>query len=144
MAGPGSKGGHAASAVKALPPSWWPKYARRMSTPDETGARRNPDAGEGDAAPLTDAEQTRKDVSYSPGSEDETAMKQREPLPEAIDDDIDASRIRAVPGTGGPDDAGDVELDPGEVGRPAEDGTNVTSASEGDPMDENTPVDNLE
>jgi hypothetical protein len=86
-----------------------------MSTPDETGARPNPDAGGGGAAPLTDPEQTRKDVSYSPGSETETAAKQPDPLPEGIDDDIDASRIRAVPGTGGPDDAGDVELGPDEV-----------------------------
>ena len=88
-----------------------------MSTSDDSAARRNPDAGAGDHAPLTDAEQTRKDVSYSPGSEDETAAKQRDPLPDGLDDDIDASRVRAVPGTGGPDDAGDVELDPGEIRR---------------------------
>jgi hypothetical protein len=88
-----------------------------MSTSDETADRRNPDAGREDSAPLTDAEQTRKDVSYSPGSEDETAAKQRDPLPDGIDDDIDVERIRAVPGTGGPDDAGDVELDPDEVQR---------------------------
>ncbi|RZS68738.1 hypothetical protein EV187_1174 [Agromyces ramosus] len=86
-----------------------------MSTPDETAARRNPDAGADDPAPLTDAEQARKDVSYSPGSEDETAAKQRDPLPDGLDEDIDASRVRAVPGTGGPDDAGDVDLDPDEV-----------------------------
>ena len=88
-----------------------------MSTSDETAERRNPDAGHVDSAPLTDAEQTRKDVSYSPGSEDETAAKQRDPFPDGIDDDIDVERIRAVPGTGGPDDAGDVELDPDEVQR---------------------------
>ena len=88
-----------------------------MSTSDETAARRNPDAGREDSAPLTDAEETRKDVSYSPGSEDETAAKQRDPLPDGIDDDIDVSRVRSVPGTGGPDDAGDVELDPGEIQR---------------------------
>ena len=88
-----------------------------MSTSDETAARRNPDAGREDSAPLTDAEQTRKDVSYSPGSEDETAAKQRDPLPDGIDDDIDVSRVRSVPGTGGPDDAGDVEFDPGEIQR---------------------------
>jgi hypothetical protein len=88
-----------------------------MSTSDETAARRNPDAGRKGPAPLTDVEQTRKDVSYSPGSEDETAAKQRDPLPDGIDDDIDVERIRAVPGTGGPDDAGDVELGPDEVQR---------------------------
>ena len=88
-----------------------------MSTPDETGARPNPERGAAEPAPLDDTEQTRKDVSYSPGSESETAAKQRDPLPDAVaaDDDIDASRINAVPGTGGPDDAGDVALDPEDV-----------------------------
>jgi hypothetical protein len=125
-----------------------------MSTPDENATRRNPETTSAEPAPLDDTEQVRKDVSYSPGSEDETAAKQRDPLPDAIDEDIDASRVRAVPGTGGPDDAGDVDLDSDEVrglgdssetDRPAaEEGTKVTSASEGDPMDETTPVDNLE
>jgi hypothetical protein len=126
-----------------------------MSTPDENAARRNPETTSAEPAPLDDTEQTRKDVSYSPGSEDETAAKQRDPFPDAIDEDIDASRVRAVPGTGGPDDAGDVDLDSDEVrglgdssetDRPAAaaEGTKVTSASEGDPMDETTPVDNLE
>lgn len=88
-----------------------------MSTPDENAASPNPEAKPGEPAPLSDAEQTRKDVSYSPGSESETAAKQAEPLPDGVDEDIDESRIRAVPGTGGPDDAGDVELDPDEVQR---------------------------
>ena len=86
-----------------------------MSTPDETGRRPNPESRSSEPAPLDGVEQTRKDVSYSPGSETETAAKQADPLPEGIDDDIDASRIRAVPGTGGPDDAGDIELGPDEV-----------------------------
>ena len=88
-----------------------------MSTHDETAEPRNPASGAGEAAPLSDAEQTRKDVSESPASETETAAKQADPLPESVDDDIDESRIRAVPGTGGPDDAGDVEFDPDEVDR---------------------------
>jgi hypothetical protein len=90
-----------------------------MSTPDETGRRPNPERGRAEPAPLDDVEQTRKDVSYSPGSEAETAAKQHDPLPDAVahDADIDTTRINAVPGTGGPDDAGDVELDPEDVGR---------------------------
>ena len=88
-----------------------------MSTEDETGAPRNPESKPGDPAPLSDTEQTRKDVSYSPGSEDETAAKQADPVPEGIDDDIDSSRIRAVPGTGGPDDSGDIDMSPEEVER---------------------------
>lgn len=88
-----------------------------MSTHDETAEPRNPATGPGESAPLSDTEQTRKDVSESPASETETAAKQADPLPGGVDDDIDESRIRAVPGTGGPDDAGDVELDPEEVDR---------------------------
>lgn len=88
-----------------------------MSTEDETAAPRNPESKPGEPAPLSDTEQTRKDVSYSPGSEAETAAKQADAVPEALDDDIDVSRIRAVPGTGGPDDAGDVDLAPEEVDR---------------------------
>lgn len=86
-----------------------------MSTPDETGSGRNPDAGPDDRGALDDAGQTRKDVSYSPASEQETAAKQRDPLPDGLDDDLDTGRIRAVPGTGGPDDAGDVDFDREEV-----------------------------
>jgi hypothetical protein len=88
-----------------------------MSTPDENAKVRNPETTSAEPAPLDDAEQTRKDVSYSPGSEAETAAKQSDPLPDGIDDDIDETRIRAVPGTGGPDDAGDVDLDPEDVER---------------------------
>lgn len=88
-----------------------------MSTEDETAAQRNPEAKPGDPAPLTDAAQTRKDVSYSPASEAETAAKQADPVPDSLDEDIDPARIRAVPGTGGPDDAGDVDVAPEEVDR---------------------------
>jgi hypothetical protein len=53
----------------------------------------------------------RKDVAYSPASETETEHKQADPLPDTLDDDIDTDAIRVVPGTGGPDDTGDVEID---------------------------------
>lgn len=69
-----------------------------MSTSDETADA--PDEGA---------------TSTSPGSESETAAKQADPLPKSVDEDIDASRIRAVPGTGGPDDAGDVDVDPEDI-----------------------------
>ena len=41
-----------------------------MSTPDETGRRPNPESRSSEPAPLDDVEQTRKDVSYSPGERD--------------------------------------------------------------------------
>lgn len=54
-------------------------------------------AGDVDA-PLGDAERTAKDRSYSPGSERETEVRQRE--------SSDETALR--PGAGGPDDSGDL------------------------------------
>lgn len=71
---------------------------------------------------LSEQESLRKDMSYSPASESETAQKQRDPLPETVDDDIDPRDVRAVPGTGGPDDAGDVDVDPDELNLPGREG----------------------
>jgi hypothetical protein len=78
-------------------------------------------AGETDAlppAPLSETEQVRKDITYSPASEAETQHKQDDPLPETVDDDISASDVRAVPGTGGPDDVGDVDVDAEDLNLP--------------------------
>ena len=89
-----------------------------MNGADENVERENPAAGRPRPEPLTDDELIRKDVSYSPASEAETAAKQDGSLPEGLDDDIDESRVKTVPGTGGPDDAGDVEFDPDELNMP--------------------------
>ncbi len=81
-------------------------------------------AGENDEGPpapdtgVSESTQVRNDMTYSPASETETEQKQRDPLPDTIDDDIDPADIRAVPGTGGPDDVGDVDIDPGELNLP--------------------------
>jgi hypothetical protein len=68
---------------------------------------------------LNDAEQTRKDKSYSPSSGLETERMQHDHAdsPALADPDIEVSRINALPGTGGPDDAGDIEFDPKELER---------------------------
>jgi hypothetical protein len=63
----------------------------------------------------TEEQGVRKDMSYSPASETETERKQEDPIPEALDDDIDTDKIRVAPGTGGPDDVGDVEVDPEDL-----------------------------
>ena len=78
-------------------------------------------AGETDAlppAPPSESEQVRKDMTYSPASETETQHKQDDPLPETVDDDIRAEDVRAVPGTGGPDDVGDVDVDAADLNLP--------------------------
>lgn len=89
-----------------------------MNGADENVERENPDAGQGRSKPLTDDELIRKDVSYSPASEAETAAKQDGSLPGNVDEDIDESRVKTVPGTGGPDDTGDVDVDPEELNMP--------------------------
>ncbi|WP_291052607.1 hypothetical protein [Herbiconiux sp.] len=55
----------------------------------------------------------RKDESYSPASGRETESAQQDPRSSAHLDDpeIDASAVKSVPGEGGPDDAGDIEVD---------------------------------
>ena len=70
---------------------------------------------------LSERESLRKDTSYSPASETETRHKQDDPLPDTIDHDIDASAITVVPGTGGPDDTGDVDVDPEDLHIPGRD-----------------------
>ncbi|WP_194398087.1 hypothetical protein [Microbacterium atlanticum] len=85
--------------------------------------RENPDAASSTSSkerlsPLSEQDSLRKDMSYSPGSETETQRKQEDELPDSLDPDIDADAVNVVPGTGGPDDVGDVEVDPDELNLP--------------------------
>ena len=59
-----------------------------------------------DPGDLNDNELLHKDTSYSPASETETEAKQADPAPDQ------RGAVKAVPGTGGPDDGGDIELGP--------------------------------
>jgi hypothetical protein len=63
----------------------------------------------------TEEQGVRKDMTYSPASETETQRKQEDPLPDSVDDDIDTDQVRVAPGTGGPDDAGDIDVDPEDL-----------------------------
>lgn len=47
-----------------------------------------------------------KDMTYTPGSEAET---------EALQDAATPEGVKVLPGTGGPDDGGDIEVDPDEL-----------------------------
>ncbi|MGR0221808.1 hypothetical protein [Agromyces sp. ZXT2-6] len=81
-----------------------PRADTSGSADDIPGANTNPD-----------------DERTSPSSENETAAKQGDPVPDRVADDLDESQIRAVPGTGGPDDSGDVDVDPDELNLPGRD-----------------------
>jgi hypothetical protein len=54
-----------------------------------------------------------QDTAYSPSSERETESRQEHPdtSPATRDQDIDDDAIKVLPGTGGPDDPGDVDVD---------------------------------
>ena len=67
---------------------------------------------------LSEQESVEKDTSYSPASKTETQQKQAERMPASVDDDIDMDDVRVRPGTGGPDDSGDTDVDPGELHMP--------------------------
>jgi hypothetical protein len=56
---------------------------------------------------------TPKDVSYSPSSDRETEERQQSPQdsPATADADIDQDAVTALPGTGGPDDDGEVDVE---------------------------------
>jgi hypothetical protein len=59
----------------------------------------------------------RKDTNESPTSETDTAVKQTDSVESSATDDgdIDESDVNLLPGTGGPDDVGDVEVDPKDL-----------------------------
>jgi hypothetical protein len=71
---------------------------------------------------LDDERQTAKDMSYSPASDTETHEKQVNPVPDSVDADISRDDITVVPGTGGPDDVGDVDVDPDDLNLPHDTG----------------------
>lgn len=59
-----------------------------------------------------------KDVAYSPASDTDTESMQNSSTPPTTgpaDPDIDYDAVNVLPGTGGPDDEGDVEVDPDEL-----------------------------
>ena len=59
----------------------------------------------------------RKDTNESPTSEKDTEVKQSESVESssAVDGDVDVDENDVLPGTGGPDDVGDVEVDPKDL-----------------------------
>ena len=61
---------------------------------------------DGPATP--DEQQTERDTSYSPASDTEVRVEQTDPEPVP---DEDTSAVKTRPGTGGPDDAGDIDIE---------------------------------
>lgn len=65
---------------------------------------------------LSPEEDLEKDTSYSPSSERDDDVLENESVTDSdgVDSDMDSSEILVLPGTGGPDDVGDIEVDPSE------------------------------
>ena len=65
---------------------------------------------------MDDAAAREKDANNAPNSIESTQELQRDPKGSpALDQDIDASAVKTLPGTGGPDDEGDIEVNPDEL-----------------------------
>jgi hypothetical protein len=60
-----------------------------------------------------DEETVQKDVTYSPSSDEETAESQENPRSSSHLDDpeVDEGAVISLPGEGGPDDVGEVDVD---------------------------------
>ncbi len=80
-------------------------------------ANNEPQGDDEGLAGIPESDAVRKDMSYSPSSERETAQKQDDAADD-LPDDIDASQVQVAPGTGGPDDGGEVEVDPDDLNLP--------------------------
>jgi hypothetical protein len=67
-----------------------------------------------------DDEQVKRDTAYSPASDRETELRQQDPAESAATEDasIDDADVKVLPGTGGPDDSGDVDVDEDELNMP--------------------------
>ena len=69
------------------------------------------------AEPETEQQVVEKDTNNSPLSDVSTKELQDSATtsPALADPEIDQSNVHALPGTGGPDDEGDIEVDPQEL-----------------------------
>lgn len=70
-----------------------------------------------EARPDSEREVIVKDTNNSPSSDRTTEELQESSAdsPAFDDPDIDESAVKALPGTGGPDDEGDIEVDPADI-----------------------------
>jgi len=65
-----------------------------------------------------EATSTTDDPTADSPRSDETIREMQSTEPSdspAVDDDIDADAVKTLPGTGGPDDVGEVEVDPADL-----------------------------
>ncbi|MBT1634387.1 MULTISPECIES: hypothetical protein [Clavibacter] len=66
-----------------------------------------------------DTSDTRQDKDFTSPSEDDTQVKQSEQIVESegVSDDVPAAAddVQVLPGSGGPDDVGEIDVDPDEL-----------------------------
>ncbi|ROS48946.1 hypothetical protein [Frigoribacterium sp. PhB24] len=75
-----------------------------------------------------------------PGSERTTAEMQRSTTEDspAVDADTDLDAVQALPGEGGPDDGGDIEVDPDDLNLSGDSIPGHPKPGEADPADDGT------
>jgi hypothetical protein len=95
-------------------------------------------AGTADSAPdRRDADDPTADF---PRSEATTAEMQRSAVEDspAVDEDTDLDAVQALPGEGGPDDGGDIEVDPDDLNLSGDSIPGHPKPGEPDPADDST------
>ena len=72
------------------------------------------------AEPDTEQQVVEKDTNESPSSDatTEALQEDQDSSPALADPDIESDDVTTLPGTGGPDDEGDVDVDPSELNLP--------------------------
>ncbi|MFB2583788.1 FMN-binding negative transcriptional regulator [Herbiconiux liukaitaii] len=103
------------AALRRPGPYASPALATRMEgvARGVAGAERSRIVGDMGIQSGNDDDTVKKDMSYSPGSGRETEEAQADPRSSAHLDDpeVDSSAVISVPGEGGPDDVGEIDVD---------------------------------
>ncbi|RFA09375.1 hypothetical protein B7R54_09105 [Subtercola boreus] len=84
---------------------------RRTRHAEKDAAKHHSDHG------ISERDQAALDRVSTAQSEEDTEVLQNEPIADSdgVDGDTDLADINVLPGTGGPDDDGDIEVDPAEL-----------------------------
>ena len=108
------------------------------STPSDTSATTDGVGYAGTADTAPDRRDSDDPTADFPRSEETTAEMQRSATEDspAVDSDTDLDAVQALPGEGGPDDGGDIEVDPDDLNLSGDSIPGHPKPGEADPADE--------
>ena len=112
------------------------------STPSDTSATTDGVGYAGTADTAPDRRDSDDPTADFPRSEATTAEMQRSATEDspAVDEDTDLDAVQALPGEGGPDDGGDIEVDPDDLNLSGDSIPGHPKPGEPDPADDATPT----